>query len=74
MVGTRMSGGGTAGLVGNALIGGVIGVVVDSSSGAAMDHFPNPVMAQLKPLRSVSPIIENRRPRRKAAPAVTPES
>jgi hypothetical protein len=67
-VGTRMSGGGTAGVVGNVLFGGVIGVVVDSSSGAGLDHYPNPVMVQLEPLRPVSPLIE-RRPRRRSAPS-----
>jgi hypothetical protein len=69
MVSTRMAGGGTAGMVGNVLFGGVIGVVVDSNSGASMDHVPNPVMARLEPLRPVSPLIERRRDRR--APAAS---
>jgi hypothetical protein len=64
-VSTRMSGGGTAGLAGNAVFGGIIGVVVDGSNGATMDHSPNPVIAQLKPLRNVSPAV---RARRKVAP------
>jgi hypothetical protein len=67
MVGTRMSGGGTAGLVGNAIVGGIIGVVVDANSGAAMDHYPNPVLARLEPLKPVSPLIERRR-KKKSAP------
>jgi hypothetical protein len=33
MVGTKMSGGGAAGMAGNVLVGGVIGVVVDASTG-----------------------------------------
>ena len=49
------------------LAGGVIGVVVDASNGAQLDHDPNPVIAHLKPLGSVSPMIENRQ-RRKRAP------
>ena len=65
-VGTRMSGGGTAGLAGNAVFGGIIGVVVDGSNGATMDHYPNPVVATLKPLKPVSPLIERRK--RRAAP------
>ena len=65
-VSTRMSGGGTAGMAGNILFGGIIGVVVDGSSGSAMDHSPNPVVANLKSLKSVSPLIERRR--RKAMP------
>jgi hypothetical protein len=66
MVGTKVSGGGAAGLAGNALFGGVIGIVVDASTGAGMDHDPNPVIARLEPLGAVSPLIENRRPRRRA--------
>ena len=53
-------------MAGNILFGGIIGVVVDGSSGSAMDHSPNPVVANLKPLKSVSPLIERRR--RKAVP------
>jgi hypothetical protein len=70
MVGTKVGGGGALGLAGNALVGGVVGIVVDASTGAGMDHEPNPVIAQLKPLGSVSPLIENR-PRRKRAPPVS---
>jgi hypothetical protein len=66
MVRTKMSGGGAAGMAGNVLVGGVIGVVVDASTGAGLDHDPNPVIARLKPLESVSPLIERRRPRRAA--------
>jgi len=54
-------------MVGNVVVGGIIGVVVDGSSGATTDHSPNPVIANLKPLRPVSPLIERRR--RSAAPA-----
>jgi len=68
MVGTRMSGGGTAGVVGNVLFGGIIGVVVDTSSGAGMDHVPNPVIAQLQPLVPASPLIERRPARRRIPP------
>ncbi len=61
VVSTRVSGGGAAGLAGNVIAGGIIGVVVDANTGASMDHVPNPVMARLEPLRPVSPIIERRR-------------
>ena len=67
MVGTKVSGGGAAGIAGNVIAGGIIGVVVDASNGAQLDHEPNPVIAHLRPLRSVSPVIENR-PRRKRPP------
>src|SRR5207253_7057460 len=48
-VGTKVSGGGGAALAGNVLAGGIIGVVVDASNGAQLDHEPNPVIAQLRP-------------------------
>ena len=38
---------GTAGLAGNVLIGGLIGVVADSTSGAMKDLYPNPLVAKL---------------------------
>ena len=47
---TRVSGGGAAGMAGNILIGGIIGVGVDAVTGAALDHTPNPVVANLQPV------------------------
>lgn len=47
---TQVSGGGAAGMAGNVLIGGVIGVGVDAVTGAALDHTPNPVIANLQPI------------------------
>lgn len=38
---------GTAGMAGNVLIGGLIGVVADSTSGAMKDLYPNPLVANL---------------------------
>jgi hypothetical protein len=64
-VGTAVQGGGTAGLAGNVLAGGIIGVVVDASNGAANDHVPNPVIVELKPLAPVSPVLEQRRKRKR---------
>lgn len=49
-VGTKLSGGGAAGMAGNVLAGGVIGIGVDAATGAAMDHDPNPVLVKLEPL------------------------
>lgn len=46
---------GAAGFVGNALIGGVIGVVIDAGTGAALDHSPNPAVAVLRPIARVEP-------------------
>lgn len=47
-----MSGGGAAGIAGNVLIGGIIGVGVDAASGATLSHTPNPVLIALEPLNS----------------------
>src|SRR3712207_2745830 len=66
-VGTQVAGGGTAGLAGNVLIGGIVGVVVDSANGSALDHTPNPVMASLAP--GALPSAQKKRVRK--APAVT---
>jgi hypothetical protein len=50
-VGTRIAAGGAAGFAGNVLVGGVVGMVVDASTGATLEHYPNPVMLTLVPLR-----------------------
>lgn len=47
---TKVSKGGAAGVAGNVLIGGVIGIGVDAATGAALDHYPNPVIMKLKPV------------------------
>ena len=49
-VGTKVSGKGVAGMAGNVLVGGVVGVGVDAATGASKDHFPNPVNIELVPL------------------------
>lgn len=46
-VGRKVSGNGAAGMAGNVIVGGLIGVIVDSSTGAAMDHTPNPAFINL---------------------------
>lgn len=53
---SRVSGGGAAGLAGNLIIGGVIGGVVDASSGAMNDLIPNPVIARLAPLSAATAV------------------
>ena len=52
---TRVAGAGAAGFVGNAVVGGVIGMGVDVVTGAAMDHCPNPLAVTLKPIRRADP-------------------
>lgn len=42
-------GGGSAGFLGNILIGGVVGMIVDANSGATQDLFPNPLTVTLAP-------------------------
>lgn len=45
---TRVAGAGAAGVAGNVLLGGVIGVGVDMATGAALDHDPNPVFVDFE--------------------------
>ncbi len=49
---TQVHGEGAAGVIGNVVIGGVVGIGVDAVSGAAYDHVPNPVVVQLRPTRA----------------------
>jgi len=44
----KVSGAGGAGMAGNVLVGGLIGVVVDSNSGAMFDLVPNPLDVTLE--------------------------
>lgn len=46
---TEVAGGGAAGVAGNVLVGGVIGVGVDVATGAGLDHVPNPVTVTFDP-------------------------
>lgn len=45
---TKVAGAGVATTAGNILVGGVIGIGVDSVSGANFDHVPNPVVINLQ--------------------------
>ncbi|WP_425408367.1 hypothetical protein [Hyphococcus sp.] len=47
-----VTGGGVAAGVGNALLGGIVGVGIDAGTGANMDLRPNPMVAQLAPVDS----------------------
>lgn len=42
---------GVAGVMGNAIAGGVTGIVIDTVTGAGLDICPNPVAVKLKPFR-----------------------
>jgi hypothetical protein len=48
---------GALGVAGNAIAGGVTGLVVDAASGAAMDHCPNPVVVTLRRPNSRDPRV-----------------
>jgi hypothetical protein len=61
---TGVSGGGAAGMAGNVLIGGVVGIVVDASTGATLDHSPNPVFATMTPIHSPKRAAKPRRSRK----------
>ncbi|WP_293808301.1 translation initiation factor 2 [uncultured Bosea sp.] len=50
-VSTRIAGAGAAGFAGNILIGGLVGMGVDAATGSTLEHFPNPVLASLVPLK-----------------------
>ena len=46
----QISGAGGAGMAGNVLVGGLIGVAVDAGTGAMNDLKPNPIQVRLVPL------------------------
>ena len=47
---SQVVGAGSAGMAGNVLVGGLIGVAVDASTGAMKDLKPNPVKVKLNPV------------------------
>ncbi|RXF74085.1 PEGA domain-containing protein [Hansschlegelia zhihuaiae] len=46
---TRVAGSGAAGFAGNILAGGLIGMGVDASTGATLEHYPSPVAFTMEP-------------------------
>jgi|SRR5581483_8716715 len=46
----RTAVGGAVGVAGNAIIGGAVGVLVDTGTGAIYEHYPNPVSVTLTPI------------------------
>jgi hypothetical protein len=50
---TRVAGAGAAGLAGNVIFGGLIGIGVDAYNGAELEHFPNPVSVELRRERQI---------------------
>ena len=51
-ISNAMSGEGAAGLAGNIIVGGVIGIGVDALTGASLDLKPNPLVVELAPTGS----------------------
>jgi len=51
---SEVSGAGTAGFVGNAVAGGLIGMAVDGTDGAMNDLRPNPLTVTLQPTASAA--------------------
>ena len=47
----QVAGAGVAGFAGNVILGGAVGMVVDASTGAMLEHWPNPVTATLTPVK-----------------------
>lgn len=57
---TRVAGRGAVGVAGNILVGGGVGMIVDTGTGAAMDHHPNPLKVTLVPIRQAAPPARRR--------------
>ncbi|MGD1888309.1 MAG: translation initiation factor 2 [Cohaesibacteraceae bacterium] len=56
----RMSAAGGAGVAGNVIAGGFVGMAVDASTGAMNDHFPNPVFVNFSdPAMTTTPATDN---------------
>lgn len=59
MLTSEISGGGVAGVAGNAILGGVVGMVIDSASGAMLDIHPNPLIVKMVPDTEPKPARAN---------------
>ena len=51
----QTAGGGSAGMAGNVLLGGVVGAVVDANNGATQELVPNPLRVTLE--RDAAPVL-----------------
>lgn len=65
---SSVKGAGAAGMAGNVLIGGLIGIGVDAVTGAAKDLTPNPLIVKLAPLGSGQAATINTAPPSSPAP------
>jgi hypothetical protein len=71
---TQLAGAGAAGLAGNVLVGGIVGIGVDAVTGAANEHTPNPVSVVLEPLSKGAPPVKRPPPRQGPADIRAPSS
>jgi hypothetical protein len=55
-IGNRVAGAGSAGMAGNVIAGGIVGIIVDSRTGATRDLTPNPLEVTLEPGKGSSSI------------------
>jgi len=51
---SKVAGAGAAGMAGNVLVGGLIGITVDATSGATKDLLPNPLRVTLEPVDALA--------------------
>jgi hypothetical protein len=65
---TKVNPGGGTAFAGNILIGGLVGMAADASTGAGLDHYPNPVEVDLVPLKPPRPTSPRSAPRAKGIP------
>jgi hypothetical protein len=70
---TRVAGAGAAGVAGNVVVGGLIGMTVDVATGAPLEHYPNPVIANLEPVaRGQAPRVNRHAAEPKPPPPMEP--
>ena len=72
LVRTQVAGSGAAGFAGNLILGGVVGMAADAATGATLEHVPNPVRVDLKPVHRTPARPAPRGKGRKPAPAGDP--
>jgi hypothetical protein len=70
---TQVAGAGAAGMAGNVIFGGVIGIGTDVVTGAAYEHVPNPVNVALQKLEPEVAVTAGTKPARGAKPAAKPQ-
>jgi hypothetical protein len=72
----RTAGAGSAGMAGNVLVGGLIGLAIDANSGATQDLVPNPLVIHMEAEAAVATpaVATEAAPAAEATPAVATEA